>query len=145
VSGVNLILLLVGLGSLAFFLITVLLPWTPSISIALPKDFPGGGKFEVSGGSTLGITRPDGLMYFFLTLGVLFLVVFVVLLNWRNLFDYSLWTASNWSIIVALHLLLHMRFAGWGMMLSLIVMLSAAATLAVVTFTRLFAQKPHTG
>ena len=142
VSGVNFILLLVGLGCMALFLITILLPWTPSVSFALPKDFGGGGKFEVSGGSSLGIAHGSGLLYFFLTLGILFLVVFVILLGWRNLFEYSLWTASNWAIFVTLHLLLQIRYAAWGMIMSLVVMLAAAGTLGVVTFTRLFAAKP---
>src|SRR5262245_20064576 len=51
VTGVSQTLLLVGLGCLAFFLITVLLPWTPSIASLVGPGFDLGGKFEVSLGS----------------------------------------------------------------------------------------------
>ncbi|GEM_PF-5566105 len=143
VSGVHFYLLLIGLGCLAVFLITILLPWAPTMSVSVPKDWPAGGKLDFSGHIWPGIFEGDGLLYFFLTLGILFLMVFVVLLGWKNLFEYSLWTASNWSIMVALHLLLHIRYAAWGMILSLIVMLAAAGTLGVVAFSRVFASKPQ--
>jgi len=132
VSGVNFILFLVGVGCLAFFLITILLPWTPSM-----PGFAVGGV-TVGGGSVLGIALLQGLLYFFMTLGITFLLVFVILMGWSSLFDYALWTASNYSIFVALHLLIMVRVGGWGLILALIVMLGAAGTLSVVAFSRLF-------
>jgi hypothetical protein len=141
VTGVNQILLLVGLGCLALFLITILLPWSPSLASFFPPGFDGAGKFEVSFGSTLGIARGDGLLYFFLTLAITFLLVFVILLNWSKLFSYSLWTTSNWSIFVALHLLLNVRYAAWGLIMALVVMLVAAGCLGVVVFSRLFSNR----
>src|SRR5262245_8008631 len=128
VSGVNFILLLVGLGCLAFFLITVLLPWVGA-SVA-------GLSFM-----RLGIQLSFGIIEFLLVLGVLFLIVFVVLMRWSRLLDYSLWTASNLAIFISLHLLAMIGGAAWGMFISLFVMLAAAATLSVVAFSRVFGSK----
>jgi hypothetical protein len=140
VGGINRILLFVGVGCLAFFLITLFLPWTPSFR-GVSGDIPGFGKVELAGpsvGGLFGIQLPQGLLYFFLTLGVTFLLVFVVLMEWSSLFAYSLWTASNYSILVALHLLVEVRVAGWGKIISLLVMLAAAATLGIVAFSKAF-------
>lgn len=137
VSGINFILFLVGLGCLAFFLITILLPWTRSI----PASEVGG--VTVGGGSSLGIALPHGLLYFFMTLAVTFLLVFVILMGWSSLFPYSLWTASNYSIFVALHLLIMVRAGGWGLIIALLVMLGAAGALGVVAFSKVLA-KPAT-
>jgi len=131
VGGLNRMLLFVGMGCLAFFWLTIFLPWTPSI----PRvEF--GGVTVGGGGSSLGIMHADGLLYFFLTLGIVFLVGFVVLMEWSSLFAYSLWTASNYAIFVALHLLLRVHFAGWGLILALLAMLAAAATLGIVAFSK---------
>ena len=126
ITGINQILLLVGLGCLALFLITVLFPWYPAI-----------------GGVGLGITNPIGIVQFLLVLAILFLVVFSVMLGWNRLFDYSLWSASNLSIFCALHLIAMLRFSAWGLIISFIVMLGAAATLGVVAFSKVFANPPR--
>ena len=131
VSGVNFILLLVGLGCLACFLITVLCPW---VSITNPFGGPNISR--------LGIQTGMGIVEFLLVLGILFMFVFVVLMGWSKLFDYCLWTACNLAIFISLHILAGMGTAGVGLILSLIVALAAAGTLGVVTFTRLFAAKP---
>jgi len=146
VGGLNRIFLFVGMGCLAFFLITILLPWTPSFR-GFAGDVPGLGKIDFGGrsvGGALGITLPHGLLYFFLTLGVTFLLVFVILMEWSSLFAYSLWTASNYAILVALHLLVTVMVggAGWGMIIALLVMLAAALTLGVVALSKVFAKTP---
>lgn len=128
VAGVHKILLFVGLGCMASFLITVLFPWV-------------GGSVGMFSFSRLGIQLGFGIIDFLLVLGILFLLVFVVLMGWSKLFDYCLWTASNLAIFIALNLLAMIGGAAWGMILSLIVMLAAAGTLGVVTFARLFAPK----
>lgn len=136
IAGVHRILLFVGVGCMALFLIMVLLPWTPSVSVG---GLPGGGTFTAGG--ALGITLPHGLLYFFGTLAIAFLLVFVVLIGWNSLFSYSLWTSSNWTIFVSLNLLVHLHYAGVGQVLALLVMLGAAGTLGVVALTRVFASK----
>lgn len=131
VTGINQIVLLVGLGCLALFLITVLFPWIP----ALGAD----GRIT----SQLGITTGMGIVQFLLVLAILFLAVFSVMLGWTRLFDYALWTASNLSIFCALHLIVWLRYGRWGMVISFIVMLAAAATLSVVAFTKVFKSPPR--
>ncbi|MCI0684458.1 MAG: hypothetical protein L0Y71_20290 [Gemmataceae bacterium] len=125
-TGVNQILLLVGMGCLALFLITVLFPWY--------QGFP----FTI-----LGITFPVGIIQFLLVLAILFLLVFSVMLGWTRLFEYSLWSASNLSIICALHLVAMLRGAAWGLFISFIVMLAAAATIGVVAFSKVFGSPPR--
>lgn len=130
VSGVNFILLLVGLGCLALFLITVLFPWL---------GMSGGGLSF----SRLGIQLGVGIINFLLVLAVLFLLVFAVLMAWSKLFDYALWTATNLAIFIALHLLGMLGSgAAWGIFISLFVMLAAAVTLAIVAFAKIFAARP---
>lgn len=133
VGGLNRMLLFVGMGCLAFFWLTIFLPWT-----SIPRvDF--GGVSVGGGGSSFGIMQAEGLLYFFLTLAIIFLLGFVVLMEWSSLFTYSLWTASNYAIFVALHLLLRVgHFAGWGLILALLAMLAAAATLGIVAFSKAF-------
>jgi hypothetical protein len=129
VSGINFILFLVGLGCMALFLITVLFPWV---------GVSGGGFSFLR----LGIQISFGIIEFLLVLAVLFLLVFVVLMGWSKLFDYCLWTASNLSVFIALHLLAMIGGAAWGMIISLVVMFAAAATLGIVALTKVFASKP---
>ena len=131
VTGVNKILLFVGLGCMAFFLITVMLPWQSHSAGPLRVTF-------------YGIQMGMGIVEFLMVLAMLFLLVFVVLLGWTKLFEYSLWTASNLAIFITLHLLASMgAAAGVGMILALIVMLAAAGTLGVVAFSRVFGSKPN--
>jgi hypothetical protein len=135
VGAINQILLYVGVGCMAFFLITVLLPWF------------GGGSIQGFGqaiviSSVLGITTGTGILYFLLVLACLFLLVFSILMNWSKLFDYGLMTASNLAIFIALSLLTSIRLGAWGLFISLVVMLAAAATLGVVAFTKVFGTKP---
>jgi len=123
VNGINQILLGVGLGFLVLFLITVLFPW-----IRFGPHF------------RLGIVMGVGIVQFLLVLAILFLLVFSLMLGWTRLFDYSLWSASNLSIFCSLHLIAMLgEVAAWGMIVSFIVMLAAAATLGVVAFTKVFA------
>jgi Na+-translocating ferredoxin:NAD+ oxidoreductase RnfD subunit len=60
------------------------------------------------------------------------------MLGWTRFFDYALWTSSNLSIFCALHLIVWLRFGAWGIIVSFIVMLAAAATLTVVAFSKAF-------
>ncbi len=135
VGAVGQILLYIGLGCMAFFLITVLLPWYGGLSIQ------GFGQ-AVAISSVLGITTGPGILYFLLVLGVLFLVVFSVLMKWSKVFDYSVLTASNLAIFIALSLLTSIRLGAWGLFISLFVMLAAAGALGVVAFTKVFGTKP---
>lgn len=128
IAGINKILLFIGLGCMAFFLITVLFPWF-------------GASFGNVNFTRLGIQTGYGIIEFLMVLAILFLLVFVVLMGWTKLFDYCLWTASNLAIFISLHLLALIGGAAWGMIISLIVMLAAAATLGVVTFTKVFSTK----
>ena len=136
ISGVNYILLLVGLGSMTFFLITVLFfPWVG-----------GGSVAGISIPSLWGIQTGIGIVEFLLVLAMLFLIVFVVATGWARLLDYCLWTASNMTLFISLHLLgmlgMFGRATGWGMIVSLIVILAAAGTLGVVACSKVFTSKP---
>ncbi|MCS7046244.1 MAG: hypothetical protein NZO58_07800 [Gemmataceae bacterium] len=124
VNQTQFILLLVGIGCMGLFLIAVLLPWF---------------RLPIPAVSRLGIQTGIGLVEFLLVLGVLFLLTFVILLEWHKLFDYALWTASNLSMFIVLHLLaLIGDGASVGLILALVAMSVAAGTLATVTFPRVF-------
>ena len=122
-------LLYAGVGCLGGMILFTFFPWASSVLVTI-----------------LGISLVEGALSFLLSAGVIgFLVVVLVVLKKKEVFDISLWVAGGWSALAVLWRLFDVaRFghiAGIGLYLSLLASLGAAGTFGFIIFQRFIKKK----
>lgn len=135
-------LLYAGAGCLAAMVVFTFLPWVSIGNI-------GVGQFQMHVGVTrLGIQVPDGsgVLNFLLSLAALaFIVVTIVVIKKRDVFDISLWVAGGWGALASLWRIINVAnfgsAAGIGLYLTLLASLGAAGTFGYIIFQRFMQKK----
>jgi hypothetical protein len=118
-------LLLIGLGCLAFTVLSVFLPWFGTVGVY----------------SVLGLSYWAGILHLLLSLGAAAVVVIAVVLNRKDLFNIGVLSAAGWSAVASLWRIIDLARAGGasaiGLYLALLSILGAAGTLGFIAVQRL--------
>jgi hypothetical protein len=122
-------LLYAGVGCLGGMILFTFFPWISSVLVTI-----------------LGISLVEGALTFLISVGVIgFLIVVLVVLKKKDVFDISLWVAGSWSALAVLWRLFDVaragRIAGIGLYLTLLVSLGAAGTFGFIIFQRFIKKK----